>query len=163
MRRVCNKEGFCKMCAEAAQAQTAAEVRDQAEYEANCTVPEADTQAAGSESNFEVVVENIGSVYKGSDEMQARSDFEHYVKRNASDEVTLFKDGEIVDNREAPDSDDEDLDMQDLPVDSPASETLDGTAAGKVYDMLQTKKRNTRRQRRWAEAQRKRAKKLGRR
>ena len=55
-------------------------------------------------SNYEVICGNIGSVYSGSDENEARLKFASYVDLSRSDygraggeDVTLMLDGEIVD------------------------------------------------------------------
>jgi hypothetical protein len=53
--------------------------------------------------DYEVIVGNIGTVYRGPDDTGARSHFEEYVKQSKTcqgragyEQVTLFEDGEIL-------------------------------------------------------------------
>ena len=68
---------------------------------------QAERERKRAEATYEVVVGNIGTVYRGTDQDEAGRRFRSYVQdsrngygRVAGEPVTLFKDGEIVEEIE---------------------------------------------------------------
>jgi hypothetical protein len=60
-------------------------------------------------STYEVICGNVGSVYSGTDEAEARAKYQTYIEaskaeygRASGEDVTLMRDGDIADEYSAP-------------------------------------------------------------
>lgn len=120
MRQAARSYGYCEECIDAASAPHGLATWEDGQGFVGCEVFESDeaytaklkeceeADQEAQESTWEVIVGNIGTVYSGPDEDEARRRFRDYchdakadIGRAAGEQVTLMQDGEIVTEQDA--------------------------------------------------------------